>query len=59
MKRRKKRDGHSNVFIVKLEKEMKQTQIVIYREFSKNQEEGKEQPELMDLFERLNLQALC
>ena len=38
---------------------MKQTQIVIYREFSKNQEEGKEQPELMDLFERLNLQALC
>ena len=57
MKRRKKKDGNNKVFITKLEKEMKQTQYVIYKEFQK-QEEGDEQPELMDLFERLSTQAL-
>lgn len=35
MKRRRKREGHNNVFIRKLDSEMKQTKVVIYREFAK------------------------
>ena len=35
MKKRRKREGHNNVFIRKLDSEMKQTKVVIYREFNK------------------------
>lgn len=35
MKKRRKREGHNNVFIRKLDSEMNQTKVVIYREFAK------------------------
>lgn len=59
MLKRKRRDGHSSVFIDKLEAEMKQTQYVIYTEFQKYQRDEQEAPEITDLFQKLSLPALC
>lgn len=58
MQKRKKRDGHSSVFIAKLRKEIKHTQVVIYREFQK-QQDGDAAPELLEIFATLDLQGLC
>ena len=59
MTRRKKRDGHSTVFIDKLNSEIKQTQVCIYREFQSNYEENGGQSDVFEKFDQLSLQALC
>ena len=67
MQRRKRRDGHSAVFIDKLNSEIRQTQVCIYREFQRNsrrsanegQEDGAAAEDIFDNFDRLSLPALC
>ena len=66
MQRRKRRDGHSAIFIDKLNSEIKQTQVCIYREFQRNsrrsadggQEDGAAADDIFDNYDRLSLQAL-
>lgn len=53
MKKRKKKDGHSKIFIDKLTSEIKQTQVCIYREFDKNS--GHEEVNMYEQFNRLSL----
>ena len=57
MQKRKKKDGHAKIFIEKLQSEVKQTQVAIYREFDKNT--GDEEFNMLEQFNRLSLQALC
>ena len=55
MKKRKKRDGHNQVFIEKLTSEVKQTQVCIYREFSKRSNGYEEEDNMYEQFNRLSL----
>ena len=66
MQRRKRRDGHSLVFIEKLESEIRQTQVCIYRELSQPTirqgdsatEQDSNSNDRFESFDRLSLQAL-
>ena len=42
MSKRKNKDGIDKVFIQKLKKEMKESQVVVYRQFQKNQDSGED-----------------
>ena len=69
MNKRKKRDGHSKVFIDKLNSEIRQTQVCIYREFSQQEADGQNnkrqrqaqqsEQNLIRQFNGLSLPALC